>query len=155
MNNDAYTPMPTEYWPPLPDGATGQQIRRRKIVEISGKVIRVGGLEPKAIIAETNRFVIYRVWSESGRDLGERCLELTEFEEEFERRPEPETEYRIRQEEGVDHTTGSGPSEWATFPVWVVYRYNRNGGWQVGKYRNPEAAQAVKVVLETFTGSEY
>ena len=75
-------------WPELPEGATGQQVRYRHISHqpATSRPVRLGGLEPKAIVAETESWVIYRVWDRSGRDLGERCCPKPEFETEFERR---------------------------------------------------------------------
>lgn len=62
------------------------QIRNRKVTEVAGKLVRLGGSEPKAIVAETKQFVVYRVWSATGKDLGERCSSKANFDEEFERR---------------------------------------------------------------------
>lgn len=77
-------------WLSLPEGVTGQQVRYRETFEsyaFPGTRYRLGGAEPKAIVTETEGWVIYRVWSSKGKDLGERCISRQEFEAEFERRP--------------------------------------------------------------------
>lgn len=79
----AWTPLPLDHWPPLPDGVTGTQIRCRRII---GRV-RLGGAEPKVIVAETERNVIYRAYGANGQFLFERAMAADEFEQEFERRP--------------------------------------------------------------------
>lgn len=79
-------------WPELPVNQPAvpvlDQIRHRKVYgpPLTADPIRKGGAEPKAIVAETREFVIYRVWSSTGKDLGESCLPKAEFEEQFERR---------------------------------------------------------------------
>lgn len=80
--------MSTDTWPTLPDGVTGTQIRYRKILTppMTTKPVRLGGSEPKVIVVETEKYVIWRVFSSSGRDFGEHCTERPEFESEFERR---------------------------------------------------------------------
>lgn len=86
------TPSPVDTWPPLPKGVTGTEIRARYI---AGGV-RVSGAEPKVIVAETEGYVIFKVWSAKGRDLGERVLTKSDFEEQFERRPEVSEERAAR-----------------------------------------------------------
>jgi len=75
-------------WLELPEGETGQQIRHRKTFDGAEGRYRLGGAEPKAIVAESRNWVIYRVWSHDGRDLGEHICPKPEFERKFERRPE-------------------------------------------------------------------
>lgn len=75
-------------WTPLPQGVVGTQIRHRKIV---GDNVRLGGGEPKVIIAETIEWVVYAVFSgpgpsHSGRFICEKAVPRSEFEEEFERK---------------------------------------------------------------------
>lgn len=74
----------TDEWPELPTQQPAvpvlDQIRHRKVSEIGG------GSEPKAIVAETRDFVVYRVWSAKGEDLGESVPPKVEFEQRFERR---------------------------------------------------------------------
>lgn len=75
----------------LPPGAkdlpSGQLIRYRKIFEppMTSRPVRKSGQEPMVIVAETGNFVIYRVWSSKGVDLGERCMAKEDFDAEFER----------------------------------------------------------------------
>lgn len=76
-------PMP----PGLPQMETGQLIRSRKITEppMTSRQVRLGGAEPKVIVAETREYVIFRVWSSRGADLGEQCMRRDEFERDYER----------------------------------------------------------------------
>lgn len=83
----------TDEWPELPTSAPAvpvlDQIRERRVVGpplTSGPLIRIGGSEPKAIVAETREYVVWRVWSSRGVDLGEDVLPKAAFEERFERR---------------------------------------------------------------------
>lgn len=71
-------------------------IRYKKIV--SG--VRLGGNEPKRIIAETEQYVIYKVSSNKGKDLGEHCISRDEFNESFERIPD--APYTVEFDERVD-----------------------------------------------------
>lgn len=67
----------------------GQLIRHRRMFNSSPTSggVRVGGSEPKVIVAETRQFVVYRTWADDGRDLGESCVSRDEFDQEFERGP--------------------------------------------------------------------
>lgn len=81
---------PADDWaaPPLPgEIRTGQLIRHREIFVNGDRRTRLGGMEPKVIVAETRDYVIYRIWAYGGRDLGEKCLPRDEFEAKFERGP--------------------------------------------------------------------
>jgi hypothetical protein len=75
-------------WPGLPDGHDGIEIRSRKIYlpPMTTRPVRDGGAEPKMIVAETGQWVIYRVWSSKGQDLGELISPRPAFDAEFERR---------------------------------------------------------------------
>lgn len=81
-------------WPELPthqiEVPVLDQIRHRKVFgpPMTSGPVRLGGSEPKAIVAETREFVVYRTWSANGVDLGEKCLPKKAFETEFERRPQ-------------------------------------------------------------------
>lgn len=77
-------------WPLPPlmaELSQGQLIRERKVVmpPMTSRPVRPGGAEPKVIVAETREFVVYRVWSSKGEDLGERVLSKAEFDETYER----------------------------------------------------------------------
>lgn len=83
----------TDTWPELPtqqlEVPVLGQIRHRRVYGpplTGGGLVRLGGSEPKAIVAETREFVVYRTWSARGVDLGEKCIPRAEFEKEFERR---------------------------------------------------------------------
>ncbi len=81
--------MCVDMWPPLPAGVTGQQIRNRKIYAPpgTGRAVRVGGGEPKVIVAESRTFVIYETFSaKDGKSLGEHVAPRAQFEEHFERK---------------------------------------------------------------------
>lgn len=83
-----YAPDPDEWvMPPTAPLASGQVIRGRSIVRppITSAPVRTGGACPMVIVAETREWVIYRVWSAKGVDLGERAMRLDDFEEQFER----------------------------------------------------------------------
>lgn len=69
-------------WPPLPEGVTGQEVRYRDCR--SGT--RLGLLEPKVIVAETDHWVVLAVYSAKGKFLCEEVLSKARFENEFERR---------------------------------------------------------------------
>lgn len=72
-------------WIPLPHGVTGTQIRHRKII---GNNVRLGGGEPKVIVAETDEWVIYAVHSggRNSRFITENAVRKEQFENEFERK---------------------------------------------------------------------
>lgn len=70
-------PMP----PVTPRLKMGQLIRYRKTAQGT----RFGRSEPKVIVTESREFVIYRVWSSDGKDLGERAVDKGAFEEHYER----------------------------------------------------------------------
>ncbi len=79
-----------DWWakpPTAPGMRMGQLIRERKVVYPPAvtQPTRLGGAEPKVIVAETRAYVIYRVWSKKGEDLGEHCLSKAEFDAKFER----------------------------------------------------------------------
>lgn len=76
------TPSQTDVWPPLPDGVTGTQVRCRQFAV----GVRLGGAEPKVLVAETENYVIFKIWSSNHEDLGERVLTKVEFDDKFERR---------------------------------------------------------------------
>ncbi len=65
------------------------------------------------------------------------------------------TEYKIDEQTGVDTSKGVDPSDWETIPLWVVFRYDSQGGWQVGKYRDKRAAEVVRAALDSMKGYEY
>lgn len=91
-------------WLDLPPGVTGQQIRERKISypPMVSKPVRHGGACPYAIVTETQQFVIYKVWSSRGADLGERVLKIEEFEKQFERKDLPRSYGNLAQDEIID-----------------------------------------------------
>lgn len=98
---------PLDYWPPLPEGETGVQIRYRKIHE--GRV-RLGGACPIVVVVETEYHVVYRVYGSDGRFLTEKVMGADEFEQTFERRPaerewpEPAVKKRYRPVRPVQST---------------------------------------------------
>lgn len=79
-------------WPELPVNQPAvpvlDQIRERKVYgpPMTTRPVRAGGAEPKAIVAETREYVVWRVWSANGADLGEDVLPRAAFEQRFERR---------------------------------------------------------------------
>lgn len=79
---------PLDTWPTPPAGTEGQQVRYRKILgpPTTASRVRIGEAEPKVIVAESAKYVIYQIFSHDGRDLGERVLARTEFDSGFERR---------------------------------------------------------------------
>jgi len=85
------TPSRSDEWPPLPEGVTGTQVRCRQFAV----GVRIGGNEPKVILAETEDYVIFKIWSSNDEDLGERVLTKMDFDEKFERRDDERVE-RIR-----------------------------------------------------------
>lgn len=83
-----YAPDPDEWaMPPTAPMVSGQVIRHRSIIRppVTSVPVRTGGEEPKVIVAETREWVIYRVWSSKGVDLGERAMKLDDFDTTFER----------------------------------------------------------------------
>lgn len=76
---------------PTPPGTrplrTGQLIRYKQTFREGGKEYRVGGLEPRIIIAETPGYIIYNVWTSGGAFLSEEAITREEFNQKFERGP--------------------------------------------------------------------
>lgn len=92
----------SDAWPELPkDAPDGVQVRYKVV---PGGVRR-GGAEPKVVVAETEQFVVYRVWSSYGRDLGERCMPRGDFEAEFERCPDKDVAHVKAFHEGLNKLT--------------------------------------------------
>lgn len=69
-------------WPQLPAGVTGTQVRYTR--HIAG--VRLGDSEPKVIVTETDKWVIFRVYASTGELLNEVAQLRWEFDTEFERR---------------------------------------------------------------------
>ena len=61
----------------------GDKIRYKKIVQ----GVRLGGAEPKVIDYISDEWVIFRVWSSKGEDLGQQVLGRENFDEQFEAGP--------------------------------------------------------------------